>query len=322
MMMLNLPKVAPSSLVLSNQLCAKQCHFQDSQDHSLSITLGPKPEFEGYRLTLLIGGQTIQVDFSGAQLQQWLNNVLDATSFDSLPNSLQLALLNNQIEPYADVMKSLFGQLPVLSKLQSHKQKKHQDDVLMLSINRDEASLSLWVNEGAEGLIDVLPKAPSNLVQKIALPFWLSYGKTHLTLNQFEQLELGDVVFFDECFIEKHQVIFQVSNQNLFRCQIDDNTLHILEKETNMNDIDSNEALTDHQQLPVELTFDVGQQTITLEQLNALQPGFTFELNQPIATPVTMRANGKIIGECELVNINERLGVRVLGLLGKSQEPA
>ncbi len=54
-----------------------------------------------------------------------------------------------------------------------------------------------------------------------------------------------------------------------------------------MNDINSSEALTDHQQLPIELTFDVGQQTITLEQLNALQPGFTFELHQPISNPVT-----------------------------------
>nr|WP_305831228.1 hypothetical protein [Photobacterium leiognathi] len=37
-----------------------------------------------------------------------------------------------------------------------------------------------------------------------------------------------------------------------------------------MNDINSSEVLTDHQQLPIELTFDVGQKTITLEQLNAL----------------------------------------------------
>ncbi len=50
----------------------------------------------------------------------------------------------------------------------------------------------------------------------------------------------------------------------------DENTLHIQEKETNMNDINSSEVLTDHQQLPIELTFDVGQKTITLEQLNAL----------------------------------------------------
>ena len=95
-----------------------------------------------------------------------------------------------------------------------------------------------------------------------------------------------------------------------------------MEKETNMNDVNTSEMLTDHQQLPVELTFDIGHQTITLEQLNQLQPGYVFELNQPVSKPVTLRANGKIIGECELVNVNEHLGVRVLELFGGTQEPA
>ena len=260
-------------------------------------------------------------DFSGAQLQQWLYGILDSTAFESLPNSLQLSLLNNQIDPYADVIKGLFGQLPVLSKLQAYEQQTSQENVLLITINREDVSLSLWVHEGRDVLIDTLPQAPSYLSQNIELPLWLSFGKTRLTLSQFDQLELGDVVFFDDCYIAQHQVLLQVSSQNLWRGQLDNTTLHIQEKESNMNDINSSEALTDHQQLPIELTFDVGQQTITLEQLNALQPGFTFELNQPVSNPVTMRANGKIIGECELVNINERLGVRVLELFGGSQEP-
>ncbi|MEZ8107057.1 YscQ/HrcQ family type III secretion apparatus protein [Vibrio genomosp. F6] len=321
-MILNFPKVDASSISLSNQLCAKQCHFQDSLSNSLSVTLGPKPQFTGYRLALFIGGQTIKIDFCGAQLQLWLHDMLDSTAFESLPNSLQLALLNSQIEPYTDVIKRLFGQLPVLSKLQPHEQQTQQENVLMLTINRDDASLSLWVHEGRDVLLGALPQAPSYLSQNIALPFWLSFSKARLALSQFEQLELGDVVFFDDCYIAQHQVLFQISNQNLWRCQLDETILHILDKETNMNDINNSEALTDHKQLPIELTFDVGQQTITLEQLNALQPGFTFELNQPISSPVTMRANGKIIGMCELVNINERLGARVLELFGGSQEPA
>ncbi|MCV6005800.1 FliM/FliN family flagellar motor switch protein, partial [Escherichia coli] len=63
-------------------------------------------------------------------------------------------------------------------------------------------------------------------------------------------------------------------------------------------------------------------QTITLEQLNQLQPGYVFELTQPVSTPVTLRDNGKTKRECELVNVNEHLGVRVLELFGGTQEPA
>ncbi|MDV5086518.1 type III secretion system cytoplasmic ring protein SctQ [Vibrio diabolicus] len=319
---LTIPKVDSDSIALSNQLCAKQCHFQGADSQSVSITVSQIPSFEGFRLTTLIGGQTIQVDFCRAQLQKWLESTLNATAFESLPNSLQLALLSSQIEPHSEAFKALFGQLPILSQLQPLESSQVQEHTLMLTLNKPNGSLCLWVSEGANVLLDVLPNSASLQARHLVLPVWLSLGKTHLLLSEFNSLELGDVIFFDDCYIDQQQAIFQVSNQNLWRCQLDDQILHIIEKETNMNDVNTSEMLTDHQQLPVELTFDIGHQTITLEQLNQLQPGYVFELNQPVSKPVTLRANGKIVGECELVNVNEHLGVRVLELFGGTQEPA
>lgn len=319
---LTIPKVDSDSIALSNQLCAKQCHFQGADGQSVSITVSQIPSFEGFRLTTLIGGQTIQVDFCRAQLQKWLESTLNATAFESLPNSLQLALLSSQIEPHSEAFKALFGQLPILSQLQPLESSQVQEHTLMLTLNKPNGSLCLWVSEGANVLLDALPNSASLQARHLVLPVWLSLGKTHLLLSEFNSLELGDVIFFDDCYIAQQQAIFQVSNQNLWRCQLDDQILHIIEKETNMNDVNTSEMLTDHQQLPVELTFDIGHQTITLEQLNQLQPGYVFELNQPVSKPVTLRANGKIVGECELVNVNEHLGVRVLELFGGAQEPA
>ncbi|MCS0445889.1 type III secretion system cytoplasmic ring protein SctQ [Vibrio diabolicus] len=319
---LTIPKVDSDSIALSNQLCAKQCHFQGADGQSVSITVSQIPSFEGFRLTTLIGGQTIQVDFCRAQLQKWLESTLNATAFESLPNSLQFALLSSQIEPHSEAFKALFGQLPILSQLQPLESSQVQEHTLMLTLNKPNGSLCLWVSEGANVLLDALPNSASLQARHLVLPVWLSLGKTHLLLSEFNSLELGDVIFFDDCYIAQQQAIFQVSNQNLWRCQLDDQILHIIEKETNMNDVNTSEMLTDHQQLPVELTFDIGHQTITLEQLNQLQPGYVFELNQPVSKPVTLRANGKIVGECELVNVNEHLGVRVLELFGGTQEPA
>ncbi|UDY81506.1 type III secretion system cytoplasmic ring protein SctQ [Vibrio diabolicus] len=319
---LTIPKVDSDSIALSNQLCAKQCHFQGADGQSVSITVSQIPSFEGFRLTTLIGGQTIQVDFCRAQLQKWLESTLNATAFESLPNSLQLALLSSQIEPHSEAFKALFGQLPILSQLQPLESSQVQEHTLMLTLNKPNGSLCLWVSEGANVLLGALPNSAALQARHLALPVWLSLGKTHLMLSEFNSLELGDVIFFDDCYIAQQQAIFQVSNQNLWRCQLDDQILHIIEKETNMNDVNTSEMLTDHQQLPVELTFDIGHQTITLEQLNQLQPGYVFELNQPVSKPVTLRANGKIVGECELVNVNEHLGVRVLELFGGTQEPA
>ncbi|MCG9775893.1 YscQ/HrcQ family type III secretion apparatus protein, partial [Vibrio diabolicus] len=177
---LTIPKVDSDSIALSNQLCAKQCHFQGADGQSVSITVSQIPSFEGFRLTTLIGGQTIQVDFCRAQLQKWLESTLNATAFESLPNSLQLALLSSQIEPHSEAFKALFGQLPILSQLQPLESSQVQEHTLMLTLNKPNGSLCLWVSEGANVLLDALPNSAALQARHLALPVWLSLGKTHL----------------------------------------------------------------------------------------------------------------------------------------------
>ncbi len=71
----------------------------------------------------------------------------------------------------------------------------------------------------------------------------------------------------------------------------------------------------DVQGLPVKLTFDVGQQELTVGDMGHLSPGYAFELNRDLTSPVTMKANGKPFAECELVSINNKLGARIVRLL-------
>jgi len=63
--------------------------------------------------------------------------------------------------------------------------------------------------------------------------------------------------------------------------------------------------------LPVQLLFEVGQVDLTVGQLRTLGEGYTFALP---ATPdrfVTVRANGREIGRGELVDLGDKLGVRL-----------
>ena len=71
----------------------------------------------------------------------------------------------------------------------------------------------------------------------------------------------------------------------------------------------------DVQGLPVKLVFDVGHHELTVGEVGRLGPGYTFELNRDVTSPVTMRANGKPFAECELVSINNQLGARIVRLL-------
>ena len=71
----------------------------------------------------------------------------------------------------------------------------------------------------------------------------------------------------------------------------------------------------DIQGLPVKLQFDIGSHELTVGDMGRLSPGYTFELNRDTTSPVTMKANGKPFAECELVQINNQLGARIVRLL-------
>lgn len=65
-------------------------------------------------------------------------------------------------------------------------------------------------------------------------------------------------------------------------------------------------------QILIDVTFRVGQKNITFAELKSLKPGYTFELENPLEKPVTIYANGTAIGVGELVQIEKRIGVRIL----------
>ncbi len=67
--------------------------------------------------------------------------------------------------------------------------------------------------------------------------------------------------------------------------------------------------------IPVQLTFDIGKQEISFGNMSQCVPGFTFQLNRPLANPVIIHANGKPLAEGELVDINGQLGTRVTRML-------
>lgn len=74
--------------------------------------------------------------------------------------------------------------------------------------------------------------------------------------------------------------------------------------------------------IPVRLSFDLGEVTLTLAELRALQPGQAIRLGHPIAGAVRIRANGALIGEGELLAIDGQLGVSVGQLFTSSAKPA
>lgn len=66
--------------------------------------------------------------------------------------------------------------------------------------------------------------------------------------------------------------------------------------------------------LPLQLVFDLGERSVTLAQLQALQVGQVLDLERPLSAAVSLRVNGRLVGTGELVEIDGRLGVCVSAL--------
>ena len=65
--------------------------------------------------------------------------------------------------------------------------------------------------------------------------------------------------------------------------------------------------------LPVQVEFDIGHVELTLGDIAGLQPGYVFALPTHLeGANVTLRANGRVAGQGELVAVGDTLGVRLL----------
>ena len=82
------------------------------------------------------------------------------------------------------------------------------------------------------------------------------------------------------------------------------------------------EEATNLESLPVRLHFDLGQRSMPLAEVAALQVGQVLELARPLSQAVSIRANGALIGTGELMEIGGRIavGITSLGTLRGSME--
>ena len=64
-------------------------------------------------------------------------------------------------------------------------------------------------------------------------------------------------------------------------------------------------------ELEVTLRFGVGSASMTLGELSAIQSGYIFQTQMDLEQPVTIEVNGAVIGRGELVQVGDKIGVRV-----------
>jgi type III secretion protein Q len=161
-----------------------------------------------------------------------------------------------------------------------------------------------------------------------ALPITVRFavGWVDLPRVALSGLAVHDVLLLDECWLrEEEHLVVKVSQTLGFSVKLTDSSIIVTDgiaeimKDTVEDEFENAATFDD---IPVRLTFDLGERTMSLGELKTLAPGFAFDLGRDLRRSVTIRANGKPVGEGELVEISGRIGVSILSMPGLSEMPS
>jgi type III secretion protein Q len=290
----------------------------------------------GVRLVADWGGAEIAVLTDLHWLESATQALLQASDVSSLPDQLRLALVESAVAELADQLeavskKSLRIKSLVLVSEQLADEidlegreaiawnancagQEHEGTLVLDASAMTFASMSARNREHGES---------GNLsLQMLPVRIQFVIGTTAIPLSAYTSIQVRDVIRLDESFLHGPQTLtVMVTNNAAFRARLSGAQLVVTEGLHNTMD-DSYEE-DEHamneivSELPVRLTFDLGERVLLLSELQMIAPGYVFDLGRDLRQCVTIRANGMRIGEGELVDIEGRTGVAVLSLSGQ-----
>ncbi len=183
----------------------------------------------------------------------------------------------------------------------------------------------LWLDQlGLRFLSAAVRSCPFEMVdfrswRNIYVQMRFLIGSTQLPIVDLQNLNYRDVILLDECELgsELNEILVVIGMNYMVVAKVDDRkltTLSSLEKCVEDVNADDAERYKPFGELSIQLTFDLGEQRIKLSELAQIGPGHVFELSRLLRREVMIRANGKLIGEGEIVDVDGRVGVAVLQL--------
>ncbi|WP_020408622.1 type III secretion system cytoplasmic ring protein SctQ [Hahella ganghwensis] len=275
------------------------------------------------------------------------DTALESLPFEQLPSQLQLALLQSALAPLID-------QIATHSDLQIHVESMtcfHQNELPEARLicqcndgNRTGRATLFFTEDTINTLSDQLsllslsaakpPRLSQEAVEQLPLNISITLKGPSLSQAQINQLEPQDILLLKQTSATprpeadqdiSRQALYlpveaKIQNRHLFYGVIHNTGIDIthinmdqpMEHSTEHHD---NAELTQLNDLPLDVTFEIARQTTTLEHIKSLTAGQTFLLHKPLPSTVTLIVNGKAIAEAELVNVGEELGARISRLL-------
>lgn len=165
------------------------------------------------------------------------------------------------------------------------------------------------------------PTTPNPEWEEHQTPLWIEISRVIFSMQEINQLEPSDLILLEDTRFEEEGLL-RLRLDSGYYCeaalnQAQRSTLTVNSEWMPMSDNEQKQNLEHISQIPVQLSFDLGEKTLSFSEVRQLRPGYILELGRSLPEVVQIRSQHRLIGTGELVEINGRVGVRILNLFNK-----
>lgn len=212
---------------------------------------------------------------------------------------------------------------------------------LQIAFGRGPADRPL--SEACEAVLALAETLPAKAASVSALPLPLAFvaGHTRLSLGQLEGLRVGDAVLPDRWHPAGGEILVRLGEAQAATATTDRHTSTLktsfrpaaqvpaaAREDMGMGQKTGQETTAGAAAPPsldeaaldavdVTLRFELGRRSLGIGELKGIGAGHVFDLGLDPSEPVDLVANGVRIGAGEIVEIGERIGIRVVRLFGR-----
>ncbi len=290
---------------------------------------------DAWWIRLSWSGWPFDLRVSETALQDWLRARFPDLDLPLLPDPLCASVLEAACDSLVALLQEGTPDPVVLERwLPGGEPGRGLPHVVDIELRTGRVVLRAQLSTSTPGLLflaeQVAAREPAcNDTEFDALPVTLvaAIGMTWLGIDEVARLKPRDTILFDVRLLDEDGQLWIVQGNAGFRVQRQGPDLTVTEQfmtrgwtvPPEEEDGAPRSELSSLEDLPLRVVFDLGELTLSLGELRALQVGQPLSLARPLSSAVAVRVNGALIGTGELVDIEGELGVTLTSLF---QRPA
>lgn len=285
-------------------------------------------------LTLELGNTTAALWLSEWPLKDRIDQFLPHEMLKNIPENLAISVVESALSTLLRQAEQGLGLKLGIQSMSAGIQSPHYSMPLGF-----EMQIGVFADNSTEyqgfGLLMLDPQLYPHIQQRLGMwpsgynadweahhtPLRIEISRCILSMQEINQLQPNDLILLEDTRFQ-HDGFVRLCLDSGYCCDATftstaKTALTITHGWTPMNNNEQTQNIEHISQIPVQLSFDLGQKTLSFNEVRQLSPGYILELGTSLPEIVQIRSQNRLIGSGELVEINGRIGVRILNLFNK-----